>query len=465
MLLRGLNRLGLTLRAHAAYGSEYKNLIKLGLPVMVTQIGVVVVSFADTIMVGRCGTPELGAAAFVNAIFMVAIVMQFGFSGGLTPIAGALFSSGDSDGVGATAKAGLIVNVAVSVAFTIILGIFYFFIGYLGQPAELLPLIRPYYLVMLCTLVPMAIFNSFQQISNGCTDTALPMWLVIGSNILNIFGNWVLIWGKFGFPELGLLGAGISTLCARVVGMSGMVAVFAWSRKRGCYREGWRKNHGVELRGRCSKVWKTSYPVMFQSGIECFMWSLGGVVSGWFGTIQLASYQVVNTIAQLGYMIYMGFGVATSIRVANYIGIREYGNAGRIATAGLHLILGLAVVACAVFVGLFRPLVEIFTPDMAVVAATGPLLIPLVLYQFGDAVQITYVNAQRGTGRVKPLFRMAVLSYIVLGAPFMLLLAVGFGLKNVGVYYSFTLALMTMALTLALYFRKTLRDMPAKGEK
>ncbi len=455
MLFRGIGRLGAAMRGVSQYKAEYKNLVRLGLPVVITQLGIIVVSFADTMMVARCGTAELAASAFVNSIFMVAIVMQFGFAAGLTPLIGALFSRGDKDGVGAMLKAGFYTNVLVSSAFTLILGIVYFFVDRMGQSPDLMPLVRPYYLIMLCTLIPMAVFNSFQQTSNGCTDTATPMWLVIGSNALNIFGNWLLIGGELGMPRLGLSGAGLSTLIARVAATLGILLIYLFSRSRRPYMEGWRKACGREHITRCLEVWTISYPVMIQSGIECFLWSFGGVVSGWFGKVQLASYQVVNTIAQLGFMVYMGLGVATSIRVANLVGIRDFAGVRRITTAGLHLILLLATGASMVFWLCFHPLVSLFTPDSAVQLATVPLLLPLILYQYGDAVQLTYANALRGTARVKPLLWVALLSYIGVGCPVILWFAKGMELHNVGVYYSFSIALMVAAVLLWISYRRS----------
>lgn len=457
MIFRGINRMGAAMLGRTRYGVEYKNLIRLGLPVMVTQLGVVAVSFADTMMVARCGTSELAAAAFVNSIFMVVIVMQFGFAAGLTPLVGSLFSQNDQTGVGAMMKAGFVTNLLLSTAFTLILGIVWFFVDRMGQSPDLMPLVRPYYLVMLCTLIPMAIFNAFQQTSNGCTDTATPMWLIIGSNALNIFGNWLLIGGELGFPRLGLLGAGLSTLIARVLGTLGIVLIYLISKKRRPYKNGWKTAHGPEHIKRCWMVWRTSYPVMIQSGIECFLWSFGGVVSGWFGKIQLASYQVVNIVAQLGYMIYMGFGVATSIRVANFTGVRDFTAVRRITTAGLHLILVLATLASLTFWLFFHPLVALFTPDVVVQAAAVPLLVPLILYQYGDAIQLTYANALRGTARVKPLLWVALVSYICVGVPVILWLAKGLDMQNVGVYYSFTVSLMLAAVLLWLSFRSAVR--------
>lgn len=457
MVPRGINRLWAALRVHVRYGAEYKNLMRLGLPVMITQLGVIAVSFADTIMVAHAGTSELAAAAFVNSIFMVAIVMQFGFASGLTPLVGALFSRGDKGGVGAMLKAGFVVNLLLSCCFTLILGAVYFFVDNMGQSPDLMPLVRPYYLVMLCTLIPMAIFNSFQQASNGCTDTATPMWLIIGSNALNIFGNWLLIGGELGFPRLGLLGAGVATLTARVAAMAGILLIYAFTRSRRPYMQGWSAAGGEEHMRRCLTVWKTSYPIMIQSGVECFLWSFGGVVSGWFGKVQLASYQVVNTVAQLGFMIYMGFGVATSIRVANYVGINDFRNVRRITTAGLHMILVLATLSSLGFWLFFHPLIAAFTPDAVVQAAAVPLLVPLILYQYCDAIQLTYANALRGTARVKPLLWVSVVAYIVVGVPVILLTSTVMEMMNVGVYYSFTVALLVAAVLLWWSYRRAVK--------
>lgn len=438
-----------------AYKAEYKNLWRLGMPVLVTQVGIIVVSFADTMMVGAYGTSELAAAAFVNSLFMVATVMQIGFASGITPLVGALYSRGENPKVGNTLRGGLEINLLVSLAFTAIMGALYFFLDLFGQPEELMPLIRQYYLIMLSTLLPMAIFNCCQQTANGTTDTATPMWIILGANVLNIFGNYVLIYGHFGFPELGLAGAGISTMFARYAGMVAIAAMFLLSRRYRPYLSGLREK-SADTAGIRRKVWVTSYPVMIQSGVECFLWTFGAIVSGWFGKIQLASYQVVNTIAQLGFMTYLSFGVATSIRVANFTGLRDIDGMKRITSAGLHLNLLLATLASLVFLLFAHRLIHVFTPDPEVIAAAMTLIIPLILYQYGDAVQLTYANALRGTSDVKPLLWISIISYIIVGIPLLLGLAKGFGMQNAGVYYSFTGALLTASLLLRRAFHKAL---------
>ncbi|MDE6272557.1 MAG: MATE family efflux transporter [Muribaculaceae bacterium] len=439
--------------------SEYSTLIRLGIPVMVTQLGIIVVSFADTVMVGRCGTRELGAAAFVNSIFTIAIVMQLGFANGLTPLIGALFSRNDKPRTSQMMRAGVLANIILSLVFTAILGVFYFFLDYLGQPPELMDLAKPYYLIVLSTLLPMALFNAFQQTSNGCTDTATPMWIIVGANILNIIGNWLLIGGEAGFPRLGLSGAGISTMIARYVAVIAIIAVYKISRRRRSYLEGWRSEAREALKPDMKRVWQTSYPVMIQSGIECFLWSFGGIVCGWFGTIQLASYQVILTISQLGFMLYMGFGVATSIRVANLTGLKDFSGVRRTTLAGLHLILVLATLSSLLFYFCTGSMAAFITPDRNVELAALPMIAPLILYQYCDAVQLTYANALRGTSEVKPLLWVAVIAYIIVGIPAMLWLAKGLDMGNVGVYYSFSIALFVASAGLYWSFRRALRSL------
>jgi len=445
-----------------SYIQSYKSLLHIGFPVLVTQIGVIAVSFADTMMVGAYGLDELAASAFVNSLFLIATVMLMGFAGGITPLIGALYGKGDHKEGGIMLRASLQVNIIVALAFTVIMSGIYFFLDCFGQDPDILPLAREYYLIILCTMVPMAVFNCFQQTANGTTDTATPMWLILGADVLNIAGNYMLIFGKFGCPEMGLSGAGISTLTARTVAAIAMVAVFALRRR---YKPYWQPMVSIHAGGhRRGMIWNTSYPLMIQSGVECGLWSMGAVVSGWFGKIQLASYQVVNTIAQLGFMTYMSFGWATSIKIANFTGIKDFTGIRRTAFAGLHLNFVLCTIASLVFLFFTKDLVYMFTPEAEVAAASIILIPPLILYQFCDATQLTYVNALRGTSEVKPLLWISIVSYIVVGIPLMLFMAVSLGMETMGVYYSFSGALLTASILLIITFKRVLRQKEVKNK-
>lgn len=441
----------------ALYLDSYKSLLKIGFPVLVTQMGIIIVSFADTMMVGAYGLNELAASAFVNSLFLVVVVMLLGLAGGVTPIIGALYGKGDHEEGGRMLRASLIVNVAVASIFIVIMGGVYFFLRYFGQDEEILGISEEYYLIILPSLIPMAIFNCFQQTSNGVTDTATPMWIILGADCLNVLGNYVLIFGKWGFPELGLAGAGWSTLLARTMTAVAIIAVFAIKSK---YKTYW--GHlvmGHSGRQRRMEVWKTSYPLMVQSGVECGLWSAGAVVSGWYGKVELAAYQVMNTIGQLGFMTYMSFGWATSIKVANYTGVKDFTSVKIVTKAGLHLVLVLATVASLVFLFFTDELVLFFTPETEVVEYAMLMILPLVLYQYCDGTQLTYVNALRGTSKVKPLLWISIVSYIGVGIGSLMLLAVALDLQTVGVYYSFSVALFTASILLVTTFHNTISSL------
>ncbi len=436
------------------YKTEYATLFRLGMPVMATQLGIITVAFADTAMVGAYGVDELAAAAFVNSLFMIPVVMQIGFASGITPLIGALFGREDHEAAGRTLRAGLQVNSFLSIGLTVLMGILYFFLDNFGQPEELLPLIRQYYLIILSSLLPMAIFNCSQQTANAVNDTAMPMWIILSANVLNILGNYVLIYGKWGFPEMGLNGAGLSTLTARIASAIAILLVFMMSKRYRPYKkEALGASHVGHIRW---IVWSTSWPIMIQSGIECGLWSLGAIVTGWFGKIQLAAYQVINTISQLGFMTFMSFGIAVSIRASNCTGAGDIPGVRRITVAGLHLNLVLAAIASAVFWMWGDNLTHLFSPDADVLASAKLLILPLVLYQFGDATQLTFANGLRGTGNTKPFVWVSLIAYILIGVPAMFWLATGLDMGNVGVYYSFSFALFSAAILLYWYFRRTI---------
>ena len=177
--------------------THYKALFKLGIPIVIGQLGMIVLGFADTLMIGHHSTEDLAGASFVNNIFNLAIIFATGFSYGLTPIVGSLFGQGEQKAVGRTLKNALLVNGLIGILLTSVMGALYLNIHRLGQPEELLPLMRPYYMVLLISLMFVMLFNAFKQFADGITDTQTPMWILIGGNFLNIFGNWILIYGHF----------------------------------------------------------------------------------------------------------------------------------------------------------------------------------------------------------------------------------------------------------------------------
>lgn len=428
----------------------------LGLPILVGQLGNIVVGFADNIMVGRYSTEALASASFVNNMFNTAIFLLLGFTYGLTPLAGALFGNGRLAETGALTRQAVKINIAFAAAVTAAMGIVYFNLDRMGQPAELMPIIKPYYLLYLAGLIPVAVFNVLAQWSYAINNTSLPMWLILGANVFNIGSNYLLIYGNFGAPELGLFGAGLATLAARIGCMAVMIAVMLRARRYAPYREGFL--HRPARRGDNRLLWRTSMPVALQMGFESGSFTAAAVMTGWLGAVPLAAFQIIVIIGTLGFCIYYSIGSAITIKVANAAGTGDTGGMRHMAWAGYHIMLAMMTVSSVTFVVAGPAMMHAFTTDPAVLALAGTLLFPLVLYQLGDATQITFANALRGTSRVMPMLWIAFVCYVLVGIPATYLLGIAGGMGVYGIILSFSASLfLAGALFLIFFLRATRR--------
>ena len=433
------------------YKNHYKALFLLGLPIVIGQVGVIVLGFADTLMIGHHSTNELGAASFVNNMFTLAIIFSTGFSYGLTPIVGGFYGVRKFAAAGQALRCSLLANLLVGILLTGIMAILYLNVERLGQPEELLSLIKPYYLILLASLIFVLLFNGFKQFADGITDTKTAMWILLGGNVLNIVGNYILINGKLGFPELGLLGAGISTLFSRIVMVLVFVLVFFSSRrflryKLGFIRLGWSRALFRQLNA-------LGWPVAFQMGMETASFSLSTVMVGWLGTIALASHQVMLTISQFTFMMFYGMGAAVAVRVSNFKGQNDIVNVRRTAYAGAHIILAMGIVLLSI-VFFFRYQVGgWFTDNTEVSAMVVVLMVPFLAYQFGDGMQINFANALRGISDVKPMMLIAFIAYFIISLPagYFFGFVMGWGLF--GVWMAFPFGLSSAAVMLWLRFR------------
>lgn len=422
---------------------------------IIGQLGIIILSFADTMMVGRCGTAELGAASFVNNMFNLVIIFATGFSYGLTPIVGSLFGSGKKKAIGQTLKNALWANGAITILLSAVMGILYLNIHRLGQPEELLPLMRPYYIVLLLSLLFVLLFNAFKQFADGITDTKTSMWLLIGGNTLNILSNWILIYGYFGFPEMGLLGAGIATLTSRIAMFVAFVIIFLTAKRYHTYREGFLEGH--LNRKDFTQLNKLGWPVALQMGMETASFSLATIMVGWLGAMALAAHQVMMTIGQLGYMMYYGMAAAVAVRVSNFHGQKDIVGVRHSANAGFHIIL---IMAVCVAIPLFLLRNEIggwFTDNTEVTLMVASLILPFIIYQVGDGMQCNYSNALRGIADVKPVMYIAFIAYFIISLPAGYLFGFVFDWGLTGIWFSFLFGLTSAGLMFYARFRQQIR--------
>ena len=435
------------------YKENYSAIISLGIPILIGQLGTIVVGFADTIMVGRYSTEALASASFVNNLFYTANFACMGFTYGLTPLIGAMFSQERKNTIGEILRNGVVLNLIFSLLITCVMFLFYINVDKMGQPDELLPLIRPYFLLFLVGLIPTSLFNVFAQWSYAIGNSRMPMWIILISNIANIIGNWLLIYGNLGFPEMGLNGAGISTLIARIICPIAIVAIFFGLKKYREYSQGFF-NSSVSYKKQ-KHITLTSLPIALQLSLESGSFTFAAVVAGWLGAIELAAYQIIVIVGTLGFCIYYSMGSSVSVLVANAAGRNDKKGMRQVAFASYHIMLTLATISSFIFIFFGRDLMTIFTDDAVVIATASTLIFPLVLYQLGDATQINFSNALRGTSNVMPMLWIALVCYVIVGVPATYLLAIPASLGIFGIILSFSIPLFLAGALFLYFFMKT----------
>lgn len=439
------------------YSYHYKTLLSLGLPLVVGQVGTIVLGFADTLMVGHHSVTELAAASFVNTIMSIILVFAMGYSYGLTPIIGKLYGQGDTEKTGAIVKNGLLAATSTSAILLAVLCGVFFNISRMGQPEELIPLMRPYMIVNMISLPFVCWFNTFKQFFDGIGHTKTSMYIMLVGNVLNIAGNYLLIYGPCGLPELGLLGAGISTMLSRIIMFIISAAIFIYAKKYTAYSLSLKKSNFSKEN--FSDINKKSWPVALQMGMESSAFALTGIMAGWLGTTSLATHQIMITISQLFFMVYYGITSAVSVRVSYYIGQNDVRQLRDVAAAGLHIVFLIGCIVVVPVLLLRNDMGYWFADNKEVAEMCSQLILLMVLYQFGDGTQMIYANALRGTGYVKPMMFIAFVSYFIISLPTSYILGIYMNLGIVGIWSAFPVCLTVAAILYYHFFQKKVNSL------
>lgn len=427
-----------------------RSIIKLGVPIVVGQIGVILVGIFDNVMVGRYATDDLAAASFVNSLFNIPIFVGLGFAYGLTPLVGQAFGRKESSLSGALLKNSLLLNLAVGILLSLVMYILWLNIDRMGQPEELLPLIKDYYLLQLFSLPFLMLFNGFKQFSEGINNTKIPMYIMLMANLINIVGNSIFIYGIGPIPDLGVIGAGVSTLISRIAMLLIFVYIFYRSRHFHRYRRamqfssyGWLHIKSLSTMGSM---------IGLQMGMETALFSVTGVMVGWLGKVELASHQILAAVSTIGFMVYYGIGSAVSIRVSNYFGVGDYKNVRLAAKVGRYIILSSAALSSLIFLLARNDIAPLFTSDVEVMSCVNMLIATLIAYQFGDALQVNYSNSLRGISDVKMMALISFIGYFVIAIPTSYICGFIFDLGIKGIWIGYPVGLTIAGLMMWIRF-------------
>lgn len=434
---------------------KIREILRIGLPIMLGQACVIILAFADNIMIGWHSVDELAASSFVNNVMNLFILTELGFATGMTPMIGADNGTGNIKGIGITVKNGLMTNGIIGGISIILLTIIYFCLDHFGQAPELMPYIKPYFAIIgISTLFALG-FNVLKQFTDGICRPMISMTLLVIGNLLNIFGNWVLIYGKLGFPEMGLTGAGISTLVSRALILLVFVVFIFKSKKMNEYARAIKE--ALLSRGEMKTVFKMGYPVGIQMALESSTFTFAAVMAGWLGVIQLAAHQVVITISQLFFLMMQGLSFAVSILVSNAFGRKDLGSVREYARKGYFMTLGISVTLSALLYCFRYQAAGIFTDSPEVSAMAVSLFFLLFAYQFGDGLQLCFANVLRGIQDVRPIMYAAFVSYYLIAIPSAYVLGFKTSLGIHGIWLGFPIGLTLAGIFFYARYRSDLK--------
>ena len=440
---------------------EIRPTISLALPIMAGMVSQTLLGLADTIMVGKVGVVPLAAASFVNTVVHPPLVFALGLLTSIAVLTARAYGAEDKAAAGEMLWHGLFIATLFGLALAIGAAFFRPLLGMFGQPDEVVQASGTYFLLFSWSMVPALFAHGCKQFSEALNKAWAPNFILLGGVLVNVWLNWILIYGHWGAPALGLEGAGWATLLARLITA---VAMFAYIKGHAPFREyhpvRWRRGWvGIHLRS----MLRLGLPVGTQHLLEVSAFAFAALMMGWISAEAIAAHQIALTCAATTFMFALGLGMAISIRVGQAWGAREYHRLRRIGFLGL----GLSVLIMGAFGLMFLvwrfSIARAFISSPEVIALSAQLFLVAALFQVVDGLQVTAISALRGLADVRVPALIAALAYWIVAIP--LGYAFGFpgSLGALGIWIGLAFGLLVAALCLSLRFHRLSRTPATLG--
>ena len=424
--------------------------LHLAIPVAIGQLGHVMFGVVDSMMIGQIGASYLAAASLVNGLFFLMLVFGIGVSTAVTPLVAIATGAGDDDKCGVILRQSLIVNLTIAVLLTILTYFMGDLLYFLDQPADVVVLAESYIKIISFSIIPLMIFQTYRQFVEGLSLTKPPMYIVIVANIVNVAANYVLIYGKFGFPRLELDGAGYATLTTRIF----LAIVLMW------YVFG---NHSLKKYDPSLKFRKFNFPMIkkilnigIPSGLQYFFevsaFSFSAIMIGWIGKNELAAHQIAINLASISYMMILGIGAAGAIRVGTFLGAKDKKATRKAGFSALGVATLFMMVSGTVFILFREQLPYLYNDNPQVVDFAVSLIIVAAFFQLSDGIQAVGQNILRGLTDVKVPMVLSFISYWLVGVSVGYLLGFHFEMGVVGVWIGLLTGLTVTAVFFTIRF-------------
>ncbi|WP_054851522.1 MATE family efflux transporter [Olleya sp. ITB9] len=441
------------------YTKEFKYNWQLAAPVMLGMLGHTFVSFIDNIMVGQLGTAELAAVSLGNSFMFIAMSIGIGFSTAITPLVAEADSANNFDEGKSAFKHGLFLCTVLGCLLFLLVFFVKPLMYLMKQPIEVVELAIPYLDLVAFSLIPLIIFQGFKQFSDGLSLTKYPMYATIVANLINVGLNYLLIFGKFGFPEMGIVGAAYGTLVSRGV----MVFYLWWLLKGRAKSKDYVTNIKLFVLDKLmlKKIISLGTPSAMQMFFEVAIFTAAIWLSGLLGKNPQAANQVALNLSSMTFMVAMGLSVASMIRVGNQKGLHQYLELRRIAVSLFLMGFIFAVIFASLFLifNQFLPRLYVdfddainFKDNMEVVSIASQLLIAAAIFQISDSLQVVVLGALRGLQDVKIPTLITFISYWLIGFPVSWYFGKADAYGSFGIWLGLLAGLTTAAILLFIRF-------------
>jgi MATE family multidrug resistance protein len=426
---------------------------------MLGMLGHTFVAFADNIMVGQLGTAELAAVSLGNSFVFIAMSLGIGFSTAITPLVAEADSANNiSQGKNAF-KHGLILCTFLSVLLFLIILLLKPLMYYMDQPKEVVELAIPYLNYVALSLIPLIIFQALKQFSDGLSNTKYPMYATILANVINIVLNYLLIFGSFGFPKLGIVGAAIGTLFSRII-----MVYFLWMifKSKDKFRPYITNFNFKKIEQKISaKLFNLGFPSALQMFFEVGVFTAAIWLSGVLGKNPQAANQIALNLSSMTFMVGIGLSVAAMVRVGNQKGLNDFISLRRIAFSIFFLTFIIEIIFASFFL-IFRDWLPTLYIDgdtlvniddnKEVVLIASKLLLVAAFFQIFDGLQVAILGALRGLQDVKIPAFITFISYWIVGFPVSYYLGLYTSLESIGIWIGLFTGLFVASILLYIRF-------------
>lgn len=424
--------------------------LQLAYPVIIGQLGIIMMGVVDSLMVGKLGAAPLAAASLGNGMAFIIMIIGIGVSYAVTPLVAIAVGAAKMEDCGVYFRQSLLVNSVFSIILAILIYFAADLIQYLDQPEEVQIHATSYMKILGLSAVPLLLFQSYKQFIEGLSVMRPAMIITLIANLVNAFANWLLIFGNWGFPALELDGAGWATFASRLF-MALALMGFVMNNK-------FFKKYDVSFHYRSinlpviKKILSLGLPSGFQYFFEVGAFAFAVVMVGWLGTAQLAAHQIALNLASISFMAVLGISVAGSIRVGNAVGMKDIAETRRAGFTASFLGASIMFFAGVIFI-LFRNfLPTLYVNDEVVISYASSLLVIAALFQLSDGTQAVGIGILRGLTDVKIPTAITFIAYWIVGLPVGYILGFTLELGVQGVWIGLLLGLTTSAVLLTLRF-------------